>query len=622
MLYKKEIDGLRAIAVLAVIFYHAGYSLFKGGFIGVDIFFVISGYLITSNLLSEVVKNNFSMKLFLERRLRRILPALFIVTLIVLILGWWILFPREMKSLSESAVATISLVSNIYFKRNSGYFDENSDLKPLLHTWSLGVEAQFYFLFPPLFIYIINTTKSNPKKLLLFCIMISFLLSQWAALTKPTSAFFLLWSRLWELLIGAYLAATHSSTPTKIRTDQSTCLSTLGFILIILPVVFYDDKTIFPGAAALAPTIGAALTIKYSDQNTFTGRIIGSKYLVGVGLISYSAYLWHQPLFAFLRNHQHVNFDSYRPLLIIIIFPLAYLSWKYIELPFRNKHFLKSKYFLSLTTFTFVLIFSIATISIRDSGFSSRSFLMEKHSDMVGNDDFYNRLASFPLCKNLDIQKDSLKFKEILRCRQSNTSNKVDIALVGDSHAEHLFIGLAEALRSYNIALYLNNTFPFVSESDYKKINQSITESSSIQTVVMGVQWMRWNSKGNLHEKIIETIAPYIKSGKRVILMADIPIFPFSAEHCKYELTNIRDHHCQHPSIYFSSKQSYFNSELLIVKERIPQVILVPLTPLFCDQNNCSMVSGAHLLYRDEGHLNLSGSRYVANNLLLDYFNK
>lgn len=338
MKYRSEIDGLRALAVIPVILFHAGFKAFSGGFVGVDIFFVISGYLITTIILNEKSSGNFTLIGFYERRFRRILPALFMVIFVCCPFAWLWFTPEEMARFSQSVVAVVVFGSNVLFWLTSGYFDATAELKPLLHTWSLGVEEQFYFILPLIIIFTLQKGKNILFATLTLIFIGSFSLAVWGSEVYPLATFFLLPTRMWELLIGALIACYLLSNDREILSKSiRQLLSILGLILILVAFLTFDNKTPIPGIYALMPTLGAALIILFSDTTTVVGRILSSKPFVSIGLISYSTYLWHQPLLAFAR-HQHISEPSqyYLGFFALISILLGYLSWRYIEKPFRD----------------------------------------------------------------------------------------------------------------------------------------------------------------------------------------------------------------------------------------------------------------------------------------------
>lgn len=363
--YRREIDGLRALAVLPVIFFHAGFETFSGGFIGVDVFFVISGYLITTIILAELEQGKFSIVNFYERRARRILPALFLVMLVCIPFAWVLLPAAELTSFSKSLIAVPLFVSNFFFWRGGwGYFETAAELKPLLHTWSLAVEEQYYVLFP---IFMILFWKFGKRSILLtlslvFCASLA--VAQWAAYARPEAAFYLLPTRGWELLIGAFAAMHLSKTNRKeFSKAASEVGGWLGFVLILFAVFAYSKATPFPGLYALVPTLGTVLIILFATQQTSVGKFVGNKVFVSIGLISYSAYLWHQPVLAYAKYLLiNINF-LVTSLLIGLVILLSILSWKYIEAPFRTKSKFGRKYIFTASFLGAIFFMSVGYIS-------------------------------------------------------------------------------------------------------------------------------------------------------------------------------------------------------------------------------------------------------------------
>ncbi|WP_195822467.1 acyltransferase family protein [Roseobacter sp. MH60115] len=333
MKYRPEIDGLRMVAVLPVILFHAGFTFFSGGFVGVDVFFVISGYLITTILITELEAGRFSILRFYERRARRILPALFTVMLCCLPFAWLWMFPAAQKDFAQSLVAVVFFASNFLFWKETDYFATAAEEKPLLHTWSLAVEEQYYLLFPLFLILFWRFGRHRVFWIIAALAAISLLLSEWSWRTRPAANFYLAHTRAWELLAGslcAFLAA-------KRGVRGSNLLSAAGLGLIVFAIVSYDETTPFPSFYAVVPVLGAVLIVLFADQRTWVARGLSLKICTGIGLISYSAYLWHQPLFAFARIRSLE--EPGEGLMLSLAFAalaLAYLTWRFIEKPFRR----------------------------------------------------------------------------------------------------------------------------------------------------------------------------------------------------------------------------------------------------------------------------------------------
>jgi len=340
MHYRRDIDGLRAVAVLPVILFHAGVPVFAGGYAGVDVFFVISGYLIGHILLAEQFSGNLSLWHFWERRARRILPALAVICFACCIAAWLLLAPAAMKDFAQSLAATGLLASNVHFYMESGYFSTAAALKPLLHTWSLAVEEQFYLLLPLLML----ATTNRPKALFWWVIGISaasFTASILAVGADKHAAFYLPYFRFWELFAGVlaalYVRKKGPKAGPKIGLLADNFFAGLGLGLILLALLLFDHHTPFPGMAALLPVVGTGLLLVYGGEDTAAGKLLAIRPLVGVGLISYSAYLWHQPVFAFARIWVLGTPDMPVMLLLALLsLVLAALSWRFVEQPLRR----------------------------------------------------------------------------------------------------------------------------------------------------------------------------------------------------------------------------------------------------------------------------------------------
>jgi peptidoglycan/LPS O-acetylase OafA/YrhL len=337
--YRPEIDGLRAVAIVPVILFHAGIASFRGGFVGVDVFFVISGFLITRIIIADLEAGSFSITRFYERRARRILPALFLVLAACSVFAWVWMVPSQLRLFARSLVAVSLFGSNVLLARTTGYFADAAEENPLLHTWSLAVEEQYYLLFPVLLPWAWRRGGMRWATWmvgLLGCA--SLVLAVWGARSYPRENFFLTPPRAWELMIGALLALLSRRRPFTDYVGRAgrQGLAMVGLGLIGAAIALFDEGNPFPSEHALVPTLGAALVIAFGERSTLVGRVLSHSWVVGVGLVSYSAYLWHQPLFAFARI---VTLDRVSTpamlLLALVSLPLAVLTWHYVETPFR-----------------------------------------------------------------------------------------------------------------------------------------------------------------------------------------------------------------------------------------------------------------------------------------------
>ncbi len=349
--HRPEIDGLRAVAVLPVILFHAHVPGFSGGFVGVDVFFVISGFLITTIIAEALDDGRFSFLDFYARRARRILPALTVVVLATLPAAWLIMLPEAFKQFAESVAAVGGFSSNVLFWMKSGYFDTAAELKPLLHTWSLAVEEQYYVLFPAFMLALWRFGRASVVYALTSIFVISLGLSQWMAHAHPDANFYLLPSRAWELMVGSLAALwavrkrslgsgpeDHGAPGLGLGATVDAGLALLGLAMILASIFIYDETTPFPSLWALVPTIGTALVLLCADASeTLAGRLLSLRGLVSIGLVSYSAYLWHQPIFALTRILAFRQ-PPVRIMLAlsVVSLALAWASWRFIEVPFRR----------------------------------------------------------------------------------------------------------------------------------------------------------------------------------------------------------------------------------------------------------------------------------------------
>ena len=412
MKYRPEIDGLRAIAVIPVILFHAGFEYFSGGFVGVDVFFVISGYLITTILIEDIENKRFSIVNFYVRRARRILPALTVVTLLTIPIAWLLLSDSSLQKFGNALIGVSTFTSNVVFWKQQGYFNESAELNPLLHTWSLAVEEQYYILFPLFLILAWRFSKNTAFWMIVVITAISFSLSEWGWRNKEMANFYLAPTRAWELLLGSVTAFIVQKR--GVRTNN--LLASIGITAIIFAVFSYDKTIPFPSVFALVPVLGAVLIILYAKQGTYVANLLSTKHLVGVGLISYSAYLCHQPIFAFSRVIIG-DVDIGIQLSLVLIFAtffLAYLSWRYIEKPFRNRSFLitKSIFILSFLSLLFLLFLGLAS----------------KHA--VSN--YEHRLAQ-QLSENEFIYFENMDDRKFIEGRLSFPLNDVNHIVVGSS---------------------------------------------------------------------------------------------------------------------------------------------------------------------------------------------
>ncbi|EGM78155.1 Putative acyltransferase [Rheinheimera sp. A13L] len=477
MEYRREIDGLRAVAVLPVILFHAGFNIFSGGFVGVDVFFVISGYLITTIIIAELDRGNFSLINFYERRARRLLPALFFVIFACLPFAWFYLLPQEMRGFSQSLIAVVLFASNIFFWQTSGYFEVTSELNVLLHTWSLAVEEQYYVLFP---LFLMATWRFGKRwvfVLLLILLLISLFVADWASTAMPVAAFYLLPTRGWELLAGSlsafYMSRRSLHAPWVGGHYFNSLASSLGILLIAYAVLFFDKQTPFPGFYTLIPVVGSVLVILFATEKNLIGKLLGHKVFVGVGLVSYSAYLWHQPLFAFARIQSpgKSGAEVFVVLTALTLF-LAYFSWRYVEQPFRNRTMINRRQVLIFSVTGSMFFMVLGFIGYKSDGFKSRL-----PPNITWQSLGAKLLATGDVCALQPVKE----VEGALSCEFGDVTSSKSVFLYGDSHSQAISgelnsILLSSKIKGVKIALEGCEVIPDnYNTTDFENINRDCT---------------------------------------------------------------------------------------------------------------------------------------------------
>ena len=490
--YRADVDGLRAVAVTLVILYHAELG-FSGGYIGVDIFFVISGFLITGMITKSLTANDFRLSQFWSRRIRRIIPASLTMAIVVLFLGVFLLLPDDLETLAESSVAQQLMLSNVFFWQNTGYFDGPAEIKPLLHTWSLAVEEQFYLGYPLLLMLLNRLGRGGTFLALALITVLSLALSEYTVRQSPSATFYLLPTRAWELLLGGLIcfAPIPRLIPRLCRESASWC----AIALVLFCAVFYDSSTVFPGLSAALPCLAAAVMIYANSRSlSIPGRVLATKPFVFVGLISYSLYLWHWPTLAFLRywfgNHLSLGITLFALSLALL---MAVVSWRFIEIPFRRKN--ESERFAIPFRWAIggsgICIFLASTV-IFSEGFPARlpPELLARIEEADG-----------PHVEQRSANTIEARGLPILGLNEEEEDTKANIVVWGDSHAEMLADFLRDASVAYdlNIAIAVQHgTVPLISLTDGSpssrraKWNDAVFDyivRNDVQDVVLVSRW-------------------------------------------------------------------------------------------------------------------------------------
>ena len=617
VLYRPDIDGLRAISVLAVMLYHAEFQVFSGGFIGVDVFFVISGYLITQMVLGDFEKGSFSLSHFYERRVRRILPALLVMLAATVPLAYVFLSADPLADYSAALLGATWFSSNFVFWSEAGYFDRASEFKPLLQTWSLGVEEQFYLFFPAFFWVLYKFKWLIPG--LSAVVVISFLMAQFGLSRDAEWPFYMLVSRAWELGLGAMLAVVlaHSRlSDVRVTGLLAELLVLSGLLAVIVPVLMFSELTATPGPLLLVPTLGACLLIWLTPATSYVRRLLSLKWLVGLGLISYSLYLWHQPVLVFGRIiiGEALGFE-WRIAMLLGTFPLAILSWRYIERPFRNPGQIVTRHLIFLVC-AMMMITTVSAVMLHHFASTHEKTSTGVVGD-IGHGRYYEVVDQrFDRCEAEYLQYRIELWENVPRCHKSKRAGAPGIAFYGDSHAEQLFVG-AEALLSQASIYLIRGGIPFLGNDRFKGPLRYLEEQKGINVVVFSAYWLekiQILGGDQFSEQLFNTVKWMVGRGFKVVLMMDAPDFGFDPALCVYE-TTLNDARCEISLEQHNGDQAIYRA-LFVAIAKHPNVELVDVSEAICNKDTCSMLSEGRLLYRDNDHLNLIGSQLAGEILI------
>ena len=628
MLHRREIDGLRSLAILPVLFYHAGFSWMPGGFFGVDVFFVISGFLITAILFNELsTTGRISIAGFYERRARRILPALFVVMLVSFVAGWLLMFTDQFKLFLQSVVSILYFGSNYFFLGHTGYFDADIDLNPMVHTWSLAIEEQFYVFFP---IVLWLLWRFVGKKFLIPALVAIGVISLAAAIVytgDPSNTFYLLQFRAWELIAGSLVALFLAKRDFVAVSNQ--WLSATGFAAIVASMFFLSAELPHPGFVTLVPIVGAALVIACAGENTWVRKILSTKLLVGIGLISYSAYLWHQPIFSFFRI---ASLHSPKPTdfipLIALSLALAYLSWRFIENPVRNrKRFSRRKIFAGTAV--------VSALALAVSFIGSRTVINESRTSPVTGIHFVDITDRIAVNRGLDNSCNRF-VGDLAAC---SSGSKPEVLLWGDSYAMHLAEGLVSSATKVPFTqqtlsacapiigwAHLNESYGPNEARECLAQNDSVFEwlssQEQIRTVILASPWDVLNPDGRGLDKNGEdyqtgrvgigllkfTISKIQDLGKKVVLVAPAPK---NAEDTGLCLARAKLNGIDLAACNFSPKVNLLPKSAEYLEKASVNAGVFKLQDLICKPTVCQPYAGNTFIYRDRGHLSREGSRYL-----------
>jgi peptidoglycan/LPS O-acetylase OafA/YrhL len=649
--YRPEIDGLRAVAIIIVILFH--YVNLRGGFVGVDVFFVISGYLITTIITEKVDKNIFSFIDFYKRRIKRIFPALITVLISSLIIGWVSLLASEFESLGLHITAGALFVSNFLLLKEIGYFDVASELKPLLHLWSLSIEEQFYIIWPGI-IFIVYKFKLPLRFTLLIILIASFSFNIYESRISNSSDFYLPTTRFWELALGGLLYGDFLKSYTTKNKIIDNLIPFVGLLMIVLCLLFVTKNTTWPSYYALLPTLGAVFIILSSKNSLINRFILGSRPMVLIGLISYPLYLWHWPILSFLRIvSEEGGLKSWVKIFAIFLsFCLAISTYFLVEKPIR---FSPKKNTFNALIVSMALLGLTGYLTVHNKGFDFRYPEAEfnaKQFQLISNSNL--QILTKVDCSEFTIHDTNPG------CFVSNKNKKPTIVVIGDSHAVHNTIGLTDYFNKSgeNLSIiYQAGCLPFFdvqvfrSEVETCSINmrESLNfaiKSPEIKTIILSSRgsWYLHGREFNSNlgvfriglvgtnsaidreyifsQGLRSTLTKIKESGKQAIFIIDNPELGFNPRHCSLSrplsIANNYNSTCSQP---FHDSDDYdrpYREILKNVQREYPFLKVLDSTKYLCDGINCYGKINGKILYSDKNHLSTSGSQYLGEKFSYD----
>ena len=631
--YRPEIDGLRAIAVSSVILYHAGAWPFGGGYVGVDIFFVISGYLISSIIIADLARGRFSFADFYERRIRRIFPALFLVLAVSSVAAWFVLTPDQLKNFGQSLSSTVLFVSNLYFRWKTSYFNGDTDSSPLIHMWSLSVEEQFYLFFPLALIALRRVRAITLETALWAGFALSLGWCLFRAATDPGGTYFSMPARAWELLAGALVAVNRPRLVVGALVPRwAMPAEWIGIAGIVYGIVAFTKDTVFPGFATLAPVLGSASVLLAATETSPVGRLLALRPMVAVGLVSYSAYLWHQPLFAFLRTNFGGSPGGWGTAgVIAATFALAWASWRFVERPFRARDSVTRRaVFTGAGTLTMLALAGGLALHL------SRGVPQRYDAATRALGETMRPSPFRDACHT-----DGLNYRHPANgCRYfvRNTT----WAVLGDSHAIEPAYALAETLRPHGqglvhlsfsgcqAALTFESNNPGCSAWTREAVDWLVSQRQIADVLIayrpavylFGDQTHSWPRLPDEHPNFLHglstraardaywvsftTIVARLRAaGKRLVILRPIPDLPVKVEHYVFAghggatgMTRGEE----------AARNGWVNARLDRLAA-LPGVTLLDPKEAFCDAERCVSIIGGQAMYFDDNHLSIAGAR-------------
>ena len=647
--YLPTIDGLRCIAILGVVIYHAQISLgnsqiLQGGFLGVDIFFVISGYLISSIIFTEYNKTKkFSFLNFYERRARRLFPALFFMVISCILCGWYYLLPSSFINLAKSIIYTMSFASNYFFyKKNLEYNSDESLYEPLLHTWSLGIEEQFYIIFPFLLIGFLYFLKKRITISIISFFLLSIFIAEWGSKNYPEASFYFIHTRAWELLVGTFIAYCSIKNNKKfINKISLNLMPKIGIVLILLSFVFYNNNLPHPSLLTLLPVIGVSLIIWFCGKNEFVTRILSFKPIVYIGLISYSLYLWHYPVFAFSRIINFTDGDIYKKIIIIFsVLTISMISYHFIEKPFRNKKIINKSSFIKFLSIALLIVVSLSTLIIKNNGYKSRQ------SSILNN----NLVSQKPWSYLKDYSGNSC-FNRVSNFCNFNNKNDTTVFIIGDSHMASILFDLKDRIIEKNLNFipmtnggcwYLpahtkiddktKKDDKFCNETYQKNVKKIISKTSNSIIIFGGnlpeyINSKRFTSSNSIGFKkdAKNGILDFANNNHDIIIIYPIPTPGFNVpreiikinQKNNFDLINEKDN--KKLTYSFNNNQNFKNSYNFLNSLTHENISRIYPKDIYCNKfanKKCITYNNKEIFYVDDEHLSVSGSKYLNKSII------
>lgn len=636
--YRPEIDGLRAVAVVSVVIYHINKAWLPGGYVGVDIFFVISGFLITSIIWRELQAGSFSLANFYLRRIRRIIPVMLVVVATTLLAGAFLLLPEALERLSLSAIFSVASAANIYFWRylDDDYFAEASDQEPLLHLWSLGVEEQFYLVWPLLLLLVRAVRKNGVAVAILVAMVLavaSFAIAEATNESNPKFSYFMLPARAGELMVGALLALSLRKEGVIRKPANwlvTEVVGVVGLAAIGYSVFFLDDLSPFPGLNALYSCVGAALIILAGDRSRLLQWLLANKPMVWIGLISYSLYLWHWPILAFIRYFFGTVGAMHAAVAVVAMFALSVLSYRYVERPTRAVRWRGGRQVVLLFIVPAACLAIPAAMIVKSDGLKVWVESSSAYQEGLQRLNGYTAPA-YRFKYNCQLGRHDPRILVKARCLVGSShpaAGAPRVLLWGDSHAAHHVgaIGAIAASAGIQVRNATHSSCPpvFGGEYSYGKYKNGCTQfrryirehidNHEFDVVMLGATWTSYERNPQFRKDIASTVSEIRQSGATVVLLGKVPFFASYNRECDIRWLRVGFSGCN--QLVVANERVDINDYLQSLADSEKGVTYLNLGDAICDDSVCRAYMDGKPLYYDKSHLSMDGSRRIGEYML------